>query len=144
MIINRILDHELELGFFKSPDKQFFTTHVQKDEINNTQNENRRNELLAIFEEVKNEIPTESAFWDFSDWDRSKWAEDDLAEEILKELNKKDKRKSNPNDALIADTAIKNNYTLITEDGPLYEVVKDIFKGSVQKLNEFLESSRQL
>ena len=141
MIINRILDHGLDLKYFKRPDKQIFTTHVQRDEIINTKNETRRNELLSVFQEIENPIPTESALWGRSNWGESKWAADDLVEKILNELNKKDKRKSNPQDALIADTAIKNNYILITEDGPLYEVVTEIFNGSAQKLDDFLNSS---
>jgi hypothetical protein len=141
MIINRILDHNLDLQDFKRPDKYIFTTHVQRDEILNTPDATRCDELLSIFQELDNSIPTESALWGKSNWGESKWAKDNLVERILEELNKKDKRKSNPQDALIADTAIKNNCILVTEDGPLYDVVKEVFKGSVQKLEEFLKSS---
>ena len=137
-IINRILDHNLDLKRFKSSGKAFFVTHVQKDEIINTPDEIRRDELLSIFQEVAESVPTESALWGMSNWGESKWAADDLVGKILKELNKKDKRKSNPQDALIADTAIKNNYILVTEDGPLYYVVTENFKGVAQKLDEFL------
>ncbi len=141
MIINRILDHDLDLKYFKRQDMQIFTTHVQRDEINNTKNKTRRNELLSVFQEVDNSIPTESALWDKSNWCESKWGTDDLVEKILEELDKKDKMKSNPQDALIADTAIKNNYILITEDDSLYYVVTEVFKGSAQKLDDFLNSS---
>ena len=143
MIINRILDNGLDLKYFKSPDKQIFTTHVQRDEIINTKNKTRRNELLSIFQKVENPIPTESALWGRSRWGESKWASDNQVGKILEVLNKKDKKnknKSNPLDALIADTAIKNNYILITEDGPLYYVVTEVFKGSAQKLDDFLNS----
>ena len=139
-IINRILDNDLDLKHFKNPDKPIFTTHVQRDEIANTKKEIRRNELLSVFQEVENQIPTESALWGLSNWGESKWAADDLVEKILEELNKKDKRKSNPRDALIADTAIKNDYILVTEDDPLYYVVTEVFKGSAQKLDDFLTS----
>jgi len=141
MIVNRILDYDLDLKYFKGEGIQIFTTHVQRDEINNTPNVTRRNELLSVFKQVENPIPTESALWGKSKWGESKWAADDLVEKILEELNKKDKRKSNPHDALIADTAIKNNYTLITEDGPLYFVVSQIFNSSAQRLDDFLNSS---
>jgi hypothetical protein len=33
---------------------------------------------------------------------------------------------------------MKNNFILVTEDGPLYDVVTKIFNGSAQKLDEFL------
>ena len=140
MIINRILDHDLDLKYFKRQDMQIFTTHVQRDEINNTKNETRRNELFSIFQEVDNPIPTESALWGKSNWGECKWAEDDLVEEILRELNKKKRKKNNPQDALIADTAIKNKYILITEDRPLYEVVTEVFNGTAQRLDEFIKS----
>ena len=140
MIINRILDYDVDLQKFKKKDKRFFATHVQRDEIINTPNATRRDELLSIFEEIVVSIPTESALWGRSNWDESKWAADDLVEKILKELNIKDRRRSNPQDALIADTAIKNNCILITDDGPLYDVVIEIFIGSAQKLDEFLNS----
>jgi len=140
MIFNRILDHDLDIHFFKRKDIQVFTTHVQRDEINKTKNEMRRKELRSVFRELENSVPTESALWDKSNWGESKWSADNLVEKILEELNKKDKRKSNPRDALIADTAIKNNYILVTEDGPLYYVVTEIFEGTAQKLDEFLNS----
>ena len=139
-IINRILDCNLDLKIFKESNKAFFATHVQRDEIIKTPDSIRRDELLSIFQEVVNSIPTESALWGRSKWGECKWAEDDLVEKILMELDKKDKRKNNSEDALIADTAIKNNYTLITEDGPLYFVVTEIFNGSAQRLDSFLSS----
>ena len=140
MIFNRILDHDLDVKLFKSKDFQILTTHIQRDEINNTPNDTRRNALLSVFEQIENPLPTESALWGESNWGESKWGSDNLVEEILKELDKEDKRPNNPKDALIADTAIKNNCILVTEDGPLSKVVKNCFSGSVQSLYEFLNS----
>jgi len=140
-IINRILDHKLDLKIFNGSDNAFFATHVQRDEIAKTPDKARRDELLSIFQEITKSVSTESALWGKSNWDECKWAADDLVEKILEELDKEDKRKNNPEDELIADTAIKNNYILVTEDKPLYKVVNEIFKGSVQKLEEFLRSS---
>ena len=139
-IINRILDNDLDLIFFKRPEKTLFATHIQRDEITNTPDAIRRNELLSIFQKVADSIPTETAFWGISKWGEAKWAEDDLAQKILEELNRKKRKKNNFQDALIADTAIKNNYILITEDGPLYDVVTNIFNGSAQKWDDFLNS----
>lgn len=130
----------MDLKDFKKKDKKFFVTHVQRDEINKTPDATRRDELLSIFQEIADSISTTTAFWNISKWNESKWSNDDLAQKILEELNKKDQRKSNPEDALIADTEIKNNYILITEDGPLYEVVIEIFNGSAQNLDDFLNS----
>ena len=139
-IINRILDNDLDLIFFKRPEKILFATHIQRDEITNTPDAIRRDELLSIFQEVADSIPTETAFWGKSNWGESKWATDDLVEKNLEELNKKKRKRSNPEDALIADTAIKNSYILVTEDKDLYDVVIEVFNGSAQKLDEFLNS----
>ena len=139
-IFNRILDDNLDLEKFNKPHKPLFATHVQKDEINKTPDVNRRNNLLSIFEIADDSIPTESALWGQSKWGKAKWAADDLVEQILKELNKKKRKKNNPKDALIADTAIKNNYILVTEDGDLYDVVTEVFNGSAKKLDDFINS----
>ncbi|MDH5764277.1 MAG: hypothetical protein OEZ51_15010 [Nitrospinota bacterium] len=140
-IFNRILDDSLNLNMFKSPNKIFFATHIQKDEIVNTPNINRRNDLLSIFNEISKLVSTESGLYGISRYGTGRYSSDGLVKKIRMELDKKDKRKNNPKDALIADTAIKNNYILVTEDGPLYYVVTEIFKGVAQKLDEFLDSS---
>lgn len=140
-IINRILDCNLDLKIFKESNKDFFATHVQRDEIIKTPDSIRRDELLSIFQEAANSIPTESALYGISRYGASRYSSDGLVKKIWMELDKKDRRKNNSTDALIADTAIKNNYTLITEDGPLYFVVTEIFNGSAQRLGDFLNSS---
>jgi predicted nucleic acid-binding protein len=133
-IINRILDHGLDLQNFKKEDTKIFATHVQRDEINKTADVGRRDSLLSIFQEIVDSISTETAFWGISKWNEAKWSSDDLAQRILKELNKKKRKKNNTQDALIADTAIKNNCILVTEDGYLYDVVTEDFDGSAQKI----------
>ena len=70
-------------------------------------------------------------------------SQDSIYEEIEKKLklkdHKKKKVKSHIADALIAETAIKNNLLLISEDSNLCNVVRDISKNyySVIKLKEF-------
>ncbi len=82
-------------------------------------------------------IPTESAVWDVSAWDQAKWGSNvvntessvydvsrygkgkyggaSLVKEIWEKLDKKNNKKpNNSKDALIAETAIINGYTLIT------------------------------
>lgn len=88
-----------------------------------------------------NVLPTESAVWGVSGWDDCKWSEDVVAESgqdiaesdqqalnlynaILRELNAKNNGKSNnKEDALIAETAIKNRLILVTHDKDLFAVV---------------------
>ena len=139
-IINRILDYGLDLEEFKKQDKKIFATHVQRDEINKTPDVTRRDELLSIFHEIVDSIPTESALWGQSKWGACKWPINNLVQKILVELNNKKRKENNPKDALIADTAIKKNCILVTEDEALYYVVTEVFNGSAQKLDDFLNS----
>jgi hypothetical protein len=60
-IFNRILDGAVEISRFRGK-THFYATHVQLDELKATSNAQRRQELLAVFEEVSgsNKISTES------------------------------------------------------------------------------------
>lgn len=140
-IFNRILDGKLEIQTFQNSGFQFFATHVQKDELEKTPNAIRRKELLEIFQNTSTNLATESALWGKSKWGQAKWAKDDLVSEIIRELDKIEKKKNNKQDALIADTAIKNKMTLLTEDGPLYDVAKQ-FGGNVERLKDFIKFKR--
>jgi hypothetical protein len=105
-------------------------------------------------------IPTESALWGISKWGQCKWGSgaisqssslynvgrygvgtyggDSLCKEILEKLNQRDKRKNNPKDALIADTAMKRGFVLITNDVPLYEVVTKDFQCEALSLDDLM------
>ncbi len=140
-IFNRILDseeRELDFKHFQTSDSQFYVTHVQRDEINKTPDESRRQELLKIFLEISINIPTKSALWGVSKWGVSNWPKDNLVSEILTELDRLKKKKNNNKDALIADTAIKNDMTLLTEDRDLFDTTKKL-GGSVERLQDFLK-----
>ncbi len=120
-IFNRILDGQFDLNSI-SGEVKLFATHIELDEIRNTRNCERRSQLLSVFEAIDSKkIPTESAVWDVSNWDEAKWTVDDnLYEPIVKALDAKNGGKgNNVQDALIAETAIRNNLTLVTEDGDL-------------------------
>lgn len=127
-----------------------YATHIQRDEISNTKNPERKAALLQVFKEVVSEsvptdslvlgvsrigaarlgggriVPTESAVWDVSRWDEAKWAADDnLYVQIKTDLDKLNKGKANNvQDALIAETAIKGGYVLVTDDAHMIEVAK--------------------
>ena len=141
-IFNRVLDNKLNLKVFKRDDLEFFSTHVQRDEIVQTPNDSRREELLSLFHEISESISTESALWGVSAWGKSKWARDETVSKILLELEKLKKKGNNNKDALIADTAIKNSMTLLTEDSDLFNVTRN-FGGKVEKIECFLNSLNQ-
>jgi predicted nucleic acid-binding protein len=138
-IFNKILDGKIDTNFFKMKGK-FYVTHIQYDEIINTVNEKRRQELIDIFYLIEQEkIPTETFVLDYSRLDEGKLSNGTLYQIILNELNEKNpgREASNIRDALIAETCIKNNIILVTNDNTLYKIVK---KQSIEvmKLNEFL------
>ena len=162
-IFNRIIDGNVSVASFKK-DNKYYVTHIQVDELNDTKNRTRRSSLLQIFQTINNiKITTESAVFDISKFDEAKFSDEDTIRcteslvlgvsrlgmsklsdgnfynSILNELTKaKPKEKDNNiKDALIGETSIKNNFTLVTADTALYDIVKS-FGGSVLNWNEFL------
>ncbi len=76
-VFNRILDGRVDVGSL-SGDKQYFVTHIQRNEIENTKNPERRKALLDTFHGVeKSQVPTESAYWGLSEWGAAKWSVED-------------------------------------------------------------------
>ncbi len=140
-VFNKILDEEIDVESVHKG-KPYFVTHIQQNEIENTKNPERRKALLNTFHGInKTQVPTESGFWGLSVWGGAKWsAEDGVIQAIIEKLNAKNKSKTNNgHDALIAETALKNKYTLVTDDGDLREVMLDM-GGIAMSFQEFLSS----
>lgn len=140
-----------------------YATHIQRDEINNTKNLERRSALLQVFKDVVSEsvptdsivlgtsrigegrlagervVPTESAVWGVSRWGEAKWtADDNLFTPIKANLDALNKgKRNNVQDALIAETSIKGLYILVTDDSHLVEVTKR-YGGKCVSLEELL------
>lgn len=140
-----------------------YATHVQRDEISNTRNPERRSALLHVFKEVVSEsvptgsvvlgvsrlgeaclggervVPTESAVWGVSRWGEAKWtADDNLYAPIKTSLDALNNgKRNNVQDALIAETSIKGGYVLVTDDTDLVEVTKG-YGGKCVSLEELL------
>lgn len=157
-IFRHLLDNSIDISIMKT-NGEFYVTHVQLDELMATRDENLRNELLKIFHEVvTSEVLTESAVWDVSKWDKAKWSDDTVPTESfilgVSRLNQAklgnggiydqikdalEALKSKPNniqDSLIAETAIKNGYILVTDDNDLRDVVNKIGSKAIN-LQEF-------
>lgn len=138
-VFNRFLDDDFDVELLAGEGK-YYVTHVQLDEIKNTKNSTRREKLLAIFASIpQDHIPTESAIWGISNWGEAKWSDNNgLYEKILQALNERNKGKANNRqDALIAETAVKNDLTLVTRDSDLDSVVSQL-GGSVMQFDSFL------
>ncbi len=145
-IFNDILDQKIPIESLPG-NFSYFVTHIQRDEIKNTSDPKRKQQLMKVFEDIKqNKIPTSSAVWDVSRWGESKWSDGKLYEKILNDLNEIKKKDNNIQDVLIGETAIKNGLILVTNDKALAEAVKknsgeaitlnDFLKGEYQKLKE--------
>ena len=162
-VFNHLLDGMAELSGFVDRAK-FYATHVQIDELKGTSNDARRAALLHVFEEITNirvptesfvlgssrlgeaklggerTVPTESAVRGVSRWDECKWtASDNLYEPIKSELDWLNQ--SNPNnvqDSLIAETSIKNGFTLVTHDRDLFWITTK-FGGAASNIHEVIK-----
>ena len=128
-LFNGLVDDKVSLNKFQG--KKLMATHVQRDELNATSERTRRANLLSMFEFISaDSIPTNTSVWDDTVWDGGKWSEQDkLYEKMLAELKKLDKAAgkrptaiNQSRDVRIAETAIKNNLTLVTDDKNLRTV----------------------
>jgi predicted nucleic acid-binding protein len=127
-----------------------FATHVQRDELEHTQNDDKRANLLSVFHAIDPGMkPTSTAVWDDSVLDNCQFsAEDGVYEKMLvrlEELDRASRKKSRElmntsRDVRIAETAIKNDLTVVTTDMNLAKVTRE-FGGSVLSLEEFRECS---
>jgi predicted nuclease of predicted toxin-antitoxin system len=144
MIFNKMKSDSSLRALFR--DCEIIATHVQADELANTKDPMVRNELLSFFKNVVPKIySTSTAIWDDSKWDQSCWSDNDGKYEImlakLKELDKKEgKRPKDPlnqsRDTRIAETAIKSDIVLITDDNSLSDLTR-LFGGVAFSLDEY-------
>ena len=158
---NQLLDNDISVDDLKG---EFFTTHIPEDELNNTRVEDRRKKLNAKFKEIhQKELPTESAVWDTSKWNKAKWTDSDTPTEsfvlgtsrlggaklgdgvsydkILEFLEKiKPNDRGNIKDALIGETASKQDMILVTDDyGLFYAVTNKGINCKVMNFHAFIE-----
>ena len=167
-VFNYILDGKVDVVQLIGK-ARFFATHVQLDEIKNTRNLERREQLLKVFEDVMDTkvateslvlgvsrlgeaklsgepiVPTESAVWDISKWNQAKWSsEDGYYEPLKRRLDQLNGSKfNNIHDALIAETSIKNGFTLVTHDNDLFKVVTQ-FGGACANFQQVIKELLQI
>ena len=133
---NRVVEYDVFDSLYNKK-LLIYATHAQRDEINNTKNLEKKSQLLRVFCEIPKIIPTESAVWGRSKWNEAKWTSDDLYENFKAELDcRNNKNPNNVYDALIADTSIKNGFTLVTADIDLCDVTR-IFGGNCASFVDF-------
>ena len=151
-VFNHLLDGRID-GHLLAGAK-LYVTHIQHDEINRTSDPARRGALLEMVASVMGkcvvtsscvadvsaadyagasaDVPTESAVWGVSKWGQAKWGSgEDLLSPMRAELDALNKsKKNNIQDVLIAETALKQGFVLVTSDRNLAEVMRK-FGGEV-------------
>jgi predicted nucleic acid-binding protein len=114
--------------------RRIFASHVQERELAQTGDAQRRGQLLSEFTRIRPNSVSVTAVWDDSPWDSASWAaEDGMFEQISCRLVKLDRRAGKRNkgfnqsrDVRIAEAAIRDGLTLVTNDRNLKAVVQDL------------------
>lgn len=122
-VFDDLISGKLKLENINEKNHEIFITHIQVDEINECSDTEKRARLFNSMTEIKpKKIPTESFIIGTSRIGSAKIGNGNL----IKKLRRRKLKETN--DALIGETAIKNNLTLITNDKK--------FKNKVIKLGE--------
>ena len=126
-----LVSGKLELSFLEKTKAEVFVTHIQVDELNKCPDTERRANLFLQMTEVRpQKIPTESFIIGTSRIGSAKIGNGVLIKKLRMENLKR------TNDALIGETAIKNNLTLITNDKKLKNKVIEL-GGKALTVSEF-------
>ena len=132
---NRIVEDEVPVEQL-IPFVEAFATPIQWHELKRTKKTNptKWDKLRRLFQTLLGEetpsgdsrlIPTATTAWGHSPWGSGKWSKkDNLYGPILTTMNERERHKNNPRDALIAETAIKKDLILVTDDKGLREVAR--------------------
>jgi predicted nucleic acid-binding protein len=122
-LINKLVDGTVRAEELPN-DGSFVASHIQMDELSRTSNAQRKAKLLEKFSEIIDEVlPTESFVLGISRLGEGRLGDGASYQAIKGDLDSRNKRKkNNSEDALIAEVAMKNGYTLLTADFDLYQV----------------------
>lgn len=135
-VFDELINGKLDLKIIEENKLKIFITHVQVDEINECSDKEFRAKLFNFMTTIRPEkIPTESFIIGKSRIGSAKIGDGKLIEKL-----RKGNRKST-NDALIGETAIKNDITLITNDIKFKNKVK-ILGGSALSVDELIKRNK--
>lgn len=141
---NRVLDSGLDPSFLtrRGP---LFVTHIQINELQATTRPERRDQLLKCFASIEQEkIPTAAGVWGVSEWGGAEWGSaEGTYDAMLANLNGMNGgKKNNAQDILIAVTALKHGFTLVTDDNDLAIVLREV-GGATECFGDFIRKSRR-
>ncbi len=132
-LVSGKLDIDCIVKYKSGSNVDFFITHIQVDEINECSDKDKRAKLFLLMSEIRPIVIPTSSFV----LDRSRLGYARLGDRvILEELRRRNIKHTE--DALIGETAIKDNLTLITNDRTLHKRVSDA-GGRVIFVDEFLK-----
>ncbi len=141
--IDRIADELFDPDSELPAGAEFYITHVQHDELNSIpyQYKDRRARLVLATAKLRPMlVPTESMVWDVSRWGQAKWGDGMTYNDLRTALDARNRRKANNSrDALIAESALKNSWILLTADRDIADVVEEL-GGAVH----FIEAKKPL
>jgi predicted nucleic acid-binding protein len=148
-VINHIIENNEKLTLFMDLEackSYFYISHVQNDELERMKDKfsdkyaKSHQFLLSI--KVLN-IPTSVFVLGVSRLNSAKLGDGVFYQQVLNYMMNKNSKKDHYNDAVIADTADRNDLILITDDKLLYEATKN-YHGRVMTLGEFCKESNEV
>jgi predicted nucleic acid-binding protein len=128
-LFNSVLDGKISVASFAG--LRLLVTGIQASELRATKSPHRRADLLTTFEDVNAAVALCSSFaWDVegAGWDQAYWNDGSgNFQKMLDRLRVLDPKSKDPlnqlRDILIAETAIKNGVTMVSDDKRLRQVV---------------------
>jgi len=122
-VINKLVDGLIQPEDLPD-DGEFVASHIQIDELNRTSDEDRRAKLFLKFARTIDElVPTESFVLGVSRLGEGKLGDGAAYSSVKSQLDALNGGKANNSmDALIAEVAIRNGFTLLTADYHLKQV----------------------
>jgi predicted nucleic acid-binding protein len=139
-IFNAIVDSNTKIEL--NPNFNYYATEIQLIELRNTKNEQRRSELIKIFNLVEPKIiESKSAIWGKFPWGNRDFGY--VSQQYISMftcLENIKKKRGNGNDSLIAEIAIIRELILVTSDKDLENCFK-LNSKKIMNFNEFLEFS---
>ena len=124
-IVNKLVDGKIDPSELPT-DGEFIASHIQIDELQNTKDADRRAQLRTRFVELgTGVVQTETIVFGTSKFGLAKFGDGITFNAPRAALDARNHgKKNNSNDALIAETAIKNGFTLLTADHDLKVVAE--------------------
>lgn len=134
-------DDDFDVLFSKLETTDYYVSASVIDEFNNISDEERDKRYLCFFRLLKlSPIPVEESVmvWGISRFGTSRSSPGIVYTKIKEAMDQRKHKKNNPNDAILADTAVSNELVLLTNDRVLFDTMtycgyKAVFWGSFKK-----------